>query len=104
MISTKRPRGGWFFRAETQFAFASLLEARHDDPDFDGDPYARYGGRSLHARSHGEAFLAVLSQQAGRGLFLLDEPESALSPKRQLSLLAHMHAATTKDEAESELP
>ena len=70
--------------------FASLLDARREDPEFLDDPYGRYGGRSLHTRSHGEAFLAILEHRIRAGLFLLDEPESALSPQRQLVVLAHM--------------
>jgi predicted ATPase len=62
------------------------------DPDFrrTGNPYDHYGGQSLHARSHGEAFMAIIQSRFHRGLFLLDEPESALSPQRQLALLARM--------------
>jgi predicted ATPase len=86
----RRPRDGYFLRAELQAHFASLLDARRSDPDFNGDPYALYGGRSLHTRSHGEAFLAILQHRVRRGLFLFDEPESALSPQRQLVLLAQM--------------
>ena len=86
----RRPPDGYFLRAEFQAHFASLLDARHDDPDFLSDPYTLYGGRSLYARSHGEAFLAILQNRIRRGLFLFDEPESALSPQRQLVLLAHM--------------
>ncbi len=86
----KRPRDGYFFRAEFQAHFASLLDQRKQDPDFLGDPYSRYGGRSLHTRSHGEAFLAVIQERIGAGLYLFDEPESALSPQRQLTLLARM--------------
>jgi predicted ATPase len=87
---TKKPRNGYFFRAEFQAHFATLLEERKADPDFRGDPYARYGGRSLHTRSHGEAFLSVLSSWMTPGLILMDEPESALSPQRQLSLLVQI--------------
>jgi predicted ATPase len=86
----KRPREGYFFRAEFQAHFASLLEQRKADPDFLGDPFARYGGRSLHHRSHGEAFLSVFSSWMTPGLILMDEPEAALSPQRQLSLLTEM--------------
>jgi len=86
----KRPRDGYFFRAEFQAFFASLLDQRKQDPDFLGDPYSRYSGRSLYSRSHGEAFLAVLQERIGADLYLFDEPESALSPQRQLTLLAHM--------------
>src|SRR5688572_31733937 len=75
-----RPSDRFFFRAELQSNFASLLDQRRDDPDFTGDPYARYGGRTLHAQSHGEAFLAVLMNRMQSGLVLMDEPESALSP------------------------
>lgn len=75
-----------------QAHFATLLDARNADPDFKRwrDPYERYGGRSLHTRSHGEAFLAILQNRIRTGLMLFDEPESALSPQRQLSLLSLM--------------
>jgi predicted ATPase len=86
----RRPPDAYFLRAEFQAHFASLLDERRADPDFDGDPYARYGGRSLHTRSHGEAFLAILQNRIRSGLVLFDEPESALSPQRQLALLAQM--------------
>jgi predicted ATPase len=87
----RRPRDGYFFRAELQAHFASLLDARRSDPDFNGNPYARYGGLPLHGMSHGEAFLSVMSNRFAGGLFLLDEPETALSPQRQLTLLALMY-------------
>lgn len=86
----QRPSDAYFLRAEFQAHFASLLDERKADPDFWGDPYARYGGRSLHTRSHGEAFLAILQNRIRSGLLLFDEPESALSPQRQLALLAQM--------------
>ena len=86
-----QPHDGYFLRAEFHAHFASLLDARKADPDFLGDPYGRYGGRSLHERSHGEAFLEVLNNRLDTGLFLFDEPESALSPQRQLALLALMY-------------
>src|SRR5688572_12828047 len=86
----RRPPDGYFFRAEFQTHFATLLEERRADPDFWEDPYARYGGRSLHTRSHGEAFLAVFSAWLNPGMILMDEPEAALSPQRQLALLSQM--------------
>jgi AAA domain len=54
-----------YLHAEFQAHFASLLDARNADPDFRmwGNPYERYGGRSLHTRSHGEAFLAILQNR-----------------------------------------
>jgi len=87
---SRRPRDGYFFRAELQANFASLLDERRDDPDFWWDPYEHYGGRSLHAQSHGEAFLAIMLNRLESGMFILDEPESALSPQRQLALLVRM--------------
>ena len=51
-----------------------------------------YGGRSLHEQSHGESFFALFRNRfRGRGLYLMDEPEAALSPKRQLEFLAILH-------------
>ncbi len=95
-----RPPDRYFFRGELQSHFASLLDRRRDDPDFRGDPYARYGGRSLHTRSHGEAFLATLLERLQSGLILMDEPESALSPQRQLTLLARMAQMVAEGETQ----
>jgi predicted ATPase len=92
----QRPPDGYFFRAEFHAHFASLLEQRKADPDFLGDPYARYGGRSLHTRSHGEAFLEVFGSWMRPGILLMDEPESALSPQRQLTLLVRMAKLAAK--------
>ena len=56
------------------------------------DLIQRYGGRSLHRQSHGESFLTLMLHRfGGQGLYLLDEPEAALSPSRQLSALAAFH-------------
>ncbi len=75
---------GFFFRAETLWNLATKID---EIGATDG-----YGGESLHARSHGEAFMAVLDYKFRRsGLFLLDEPEAALSPQRQLSFLILLH-------------
>lgn len=86
----RKPPDGYFLRAEFQAHFASLLEQRRQDPDFLGDPFARYGGASLHTRSHGEAFLEMLVSWMHPGMVIMDEPEAALSPQRQLTLLARM--------------
>jgi len=84
----KQPRDAYFFRAELFANFATLLDERKEDPEFIADPYGAYGGKSLHHRSHGESFLELITNRLNNGLFLLDEPESALSPQRQLVLLA----------------
>lgn len=75
---------GFFMRAESFYNFASYLEQA-------GSDFRRYGGRTLHAQSHGESFLALFSNRFDRGLYILDEPEAALSPQRQLSFLSIMH-------------
>lgn len=87
-----RVHDGFFVRAENLVRFADLLEQRERDPDFHGNPYRAYGGRSMHQQSHGEAFLSLFQHrlQSG-GVIVMDEPESALSPQRQLSLLAILY-------------
>jgi predicted ATPase len=56
-----------------------------------------YGGASLHEQSHGQSFLSLLVHRFGpNGLYLLDEPEAALSPQGQLAMLAHMHALVSE--------
>ncbi len=87
----QRPTDGFFLRAEFAAYFASLLDERRADPSFSGNPYSRYGGRSLHVQSHGEAFLAILQNRFQEGIFLLDEQESARSPQRQVELLSLLH-------------
>jgi len=87
----KRWRDGFFLRAESFFNVATEIERLDEGP---GGPLVvgSYGGRSLHEQSHGEAFLKLLRERfGGRSLFLLDEPEAALSPQRQLDALERMH-------------
>jgi len=88
----RRPRDGFFLRAESFFNVATEIEKLDEGPG--GPPIiGSYGGRSLHEQSHGESFLALLMNRFnGNSLFLLDEPEAALSPQRQLAALARMHA------------
>jgi len=81
---TKKLRRGFFLRAESFFNVATAVD------DYGaGDSY---GGRSLHAQSHGESFLSLVQNRfEPGGLYLLDEPEAAVSPQRQLSLLVLLH-------------
>jgi predicted ATPase len=82
------PRDDFFLRAESLFTVATELERIAEEfPEHAEATLAPYGGRSLHERSHGESFVAVLQHRFGRdGLNLLDEPESALSPLNVLVL------------------
>lgn len=87
---TRRPTDGFFLRAEAFYTLATELER----VDQIGPPglLGAYGGKSLHAQSHGEAFLSLLQHRLrGNGLYLFDEPEAALSPERQLSVLVLLH-------------
>lgn len=88
---------GYFLRAESFFNTATLIDRLDSEPGL-GTPIATYyGGRSLHMRSHGETFLTLLECRfQSDGLFLLDEPEAALSPQRQLSFLVLMHDVLKK--------
>lgn len=94
---TVRFRDGYFFRAESFFNVATAIEERDADTEGrSGSPIiSAYGGRSLHEQSHGESFLSLLTNRfVGNGLYLLDEPEAALSPQRQMSVLTVMHDLT----------
>lgn len=84
--SYRRPANGYFLRAEGMYNAASYLDKLDELPG--QSALHLYGGKSLHSRSHGESFLAVISAFRGGGLYLLDEPEAALSPVRQLTLLS----------------
>jgi len=87
----KKPRNGYFLRAESFYNVATKIEELDDGPG--GPPIiASYGGVSLHAQSHGESFLALLMHRfSGNGFYILDEPEAALSPTRQMSALVRIH-------------
>lgn len=83
------PTDSYFLRAETFYNLASVSERADDPGAYDLESF---GGRSLHDQSHGESFMAlVLQRLRGNGLYFFDEPEAALSPARQLALLAAMH-------------
>jgi predicted ATPase len=78
-----RPMDGFFLRAESYYNFATLIDELGN---------WSYGGKSLHEQSHGESFFATLVHRlGGHGIYLFDEPEAALSPQRQMSLLVRMH-------------
>jgi predicted ATPase len=70
---------GFFMRAESFFNFATHLD--------EVSTLRAYGGVSLHRQSHGESFMALFANRFEQGIYILDEPEAALSPQRQLSFL-----------------
>ncbi len=84
-----KPQNGYFFRAESFFNVATYLDTLPG--------HIPYGGKPLHEQSHGESFLAFFNNRLGNGgFFIFDEPEAALSPQRQLSLLSVIHQMCKK--------
>lgn len=92
----KRQRDGFFLRAESFYNVATYLDRLEREQ---AGLLNSYGGVSLHARSHGESFFTLfLERFTGKGLYLLDEPEAALSAARQLALIARMHDLIANDD------
>ncbi|WP_075188172.1 AAA family ATPase [Teredinibacter haidensis] len=89
--SYQRPKDGFFLRAESFYNVATEIDKLDEGPG--GPPIINsYGGVSLHEQSHGESFFALMMNRfGGQGLYILDEPEAALSPTRQMAMLARMH-------------
>lgn len=92
------PRDGFFLRAESFYNVATNIDEMDEDFSYGPKVIESYGGVSLHHQSHGESFLALVQNRfGGNGLYLLDEPEAALSPTRQLTLLGEMHQLAERD-------
>ncbi|MGH8491213.1 MAG: AAA family ATPase [Gammaproteobacteria bacterium] len=94
----RRPKDGFFLRAESFFNVATEIEHLDDDPAPGPPIIDSYGGRSLHEQSHGESFFALMMNRfGGKGLYILDEPEAALSPSRQMAMISRMHDLVRED-------
>ncbi len=88
----RKPRTGYFLRAETFYNVVSEIARLDEQPAPTDKLINSYGGVSLHEQSHGESFLALLVHRFGpSGLYLLDEPEAALSPQGAMAALARIH-------------
>lgn len=85
------PGDSYFLRAESFYNVATEIERLDREPG--GPPIiGAYGGKSLHEQSHGESFFALFKNRfRDNGLYLMDEPEAALLPKRQLQFLGILH-------------
>lgn len=83
--SPRRITDGFFMRAESFFNFATYIDELAKE---DGRILQAYGGRSLHEQSHGESFLSLFNNQFENGIYVLDEPEAALSPARILAFMS----------------
>ncbi len=88
-----KPKDGYFLRAESFYNLSTEIENMDEVSLFYDQAILSKGlGGSFHTRSHGEAFLALAMHRfRGRGIYILDEPESALSPTRLISLLYIIH-------------
>jgi predicted ATPase len=88
---TKKTGAGFYLRAESFFNVASQVDNLGSSQS--------YGDKSLHDQSHGESFLSLLQNRFTRsGFYLMDEPEAALSPQRQLSFLVLLHDLAADNE------
>jgi predicted ATPase len=87
---SKKPDLSFFLRAESFYNLATNID--------EIGAAQSYGGKSLHEQSHGESFFSVIMNRfRGNGLYILDEPEAALSPAKQLALLSRMHELIQKN-------
>lgn len=91
-------KDGFFLRAESLYNVATNIEDLDKQPAFSPPIIEGYGGVSLHNQSHGESFLSIVQNRFfGNGLYILDEPEAALSPKRLLTLMTEIDYLVKKD-------
>lgn len=89
--SFRRPKDGFFLRAESFYNVSTNIDEMDEDFGFGPPVRNSFGGRSLHELSHGEGFLATIENRfGGNGLYILDEPEAALSPKGIMRLIVSM--------------
>lgn len=90
-VKSVSAKDGYFLRAESLYNLASNIDEMDKEPSFDPPVIESYGGVSLHKQSHGESFLSLIQNRfGGNGLYILDEPEAALSPMRLLTLIAEI--------------
>lgn len=88
---SKFPKDGFFLRAESFYNLATNIEELDEISAASPLISGSYGGKSLHHQSHGESFMALVQNRfGGNGLYILDEPEAALSPLKQLTLIAEI--------------
>lgn len=90
-------KDGFFLRAESFYNVASNIDQMDRIPGPGPSVIESYGGVSLHKQSHGESFMALVANRfGGDGLYILDEPEAALSPSRLLELMCYIHELENK--------
>jgi predicted ATPase len=91
---------GFFFRAETFFNLVDTIDQLASESG-EYSAYTPYGGSSMRAQSHGQSFMAVFENRFGsRGTYIIDEPEAALSPERQMDFIRLMRKLERKGDAQ----
>lgn len=91
-------KDGYFLRGESFYNLASNIDALDREPGAAPPIINSYGGKSLHKQSHGESFWSLFMHRfGGNGLYILDEPESALSVTRQMAMLVRMDKLVNKN-------
>lgn len=91
-------KDGFFLRAESLYNVATNIDDMDKLPSFDAPIIGGYGGVSLHNQSHGESFLSIVQNRFfGNGLYILDEPEAALSPMKLLTLMVEINDLVNKN-------
>lgn len=94
----RQAKDGFFLRAESYYNVATTIDILDESPSFGPPLKDSYGGKSLHEQSHGESFFSLfLHRFFGNGMYILDEPESALSPQRQLAFLVRLDELIKKN-------
>ncbi|MDR2616900.1 MAG: AAA family ATPase, partial [Endomicrobium sp.] len=90
--SLKRPKTGYFFRAESFYNVATNIESLDELPGAGEKIIKAYGGKSLHEQSRGESFFSlILNRFCKNGFYILDEPESGLSLERQFAFISRLN-------------
>ena len=98
LVRREYARDGFFLRAESLYNVATNIEELEKRRGFLPPLVNSYGGVSLHNQSHGESFLSIVQNRfGGKGLYILDEPEAALSPMRLLTLMAEIDRLVKQD-------
>ena len=94
----KKQKDGFFLRAESFYNVASNIDELDEEPCFRPPVIESYGGVSLHKKSHGESFMQLVENRfSGNGLYILDEPEAALSPMRLMRLMCYIQELVEKN-------
>ncbi len=92
IVKSSFAKDGYFLRSESLYNLATNIESLDSAPSFDPPITEAYGGTSLHKQSHGESFLSIFQNRFfGNGLYILDEPEAALSPTSILTLMVEIN-------------